>query len=125
MHSVSLRRWVIWGACGVLLAGCLNRPAATPEAPMMVYRSAGALQCEPGSGRNLAQDEAALAHAGIASRCARVVDDGRLRIQQCGTDSGRYHRFQIAARDLPAAEALGFQPLAAGDPALSGDCDPL
>lgn len=105
--------WMGWGAALVLglLAGCQNRAAIEAEVPVMIYLSAGALQCEPGSGRNLAQDEAALARAGITSRCAQVADDGQMRIQLCGSDSGRIHLFQIAAHDLAAAQGLGFQPL--------------
>ncbi len=99
---------LLFGAA--LLTACQGRPMASSDAPVTIYRSAQALQCEPESGVSLAQAEAELAHAGVAGRCGQVGDDGAMRIQLCGADSGRIHLFRIAASDLTAAQALGYQP---------------
>jgi len=105
------------------LTACQSRSVATQEAPVQIYRSAQALQCEPTSGISLAQAEAELAHAGIAARCGQAAQDGAMRIQMCGADSGRIHLFRVAASQLEAAKALGYETTEALESLPQSYCD--
>lgn len=110
MHIVNKSGVLTALVAAVLLTACQSRSVAPQQAaPVQVYRSAQVLQCEPASGISLAQAEAELAHAGIAARCGQVAQDGVMRIQMCGADSGRIHLFRVAAHQLAAAKALGYE----------------
>lgn len=109
MHIVNKSGFLTVLVAAVVLTACQSRSVAPQqEAPVQIYRSAQVLQCEPASGVSLAQAEAELAHAGIAARCGQVSQDGAMRIQMCGADSGRIHLFRIFKSQLPVAMRLGF-----------------
>ena len=75
-----------------------------------VAKSAGAIQCQ-GAGLSLAALQGQLTEAKVAVREAACGADGVVYPAVCGAPGGRIGVFQIAAADLPAAEAAGFKPL--------------
>lgn len=124
MRIVNKSGFIAVLAGALLLTACQARSVAPQqESAVQIYRSAQMLQCEPGSGVSLAQAEAELAHAGIAARCGQVSQDGAMRIQMCGADSGRIHLFRVAAHQLAAAKALGYETTEALESLPQSYCD--
>lgn len=124
MHIVNKSGLLTVLTSALVLTACQSRSAAPQqEPPVQIYRSAQMLQCEPTSGVSLAQAEAELAHAGIAARCGQVSQDGAMRIQMCGADSGRIHLFRVAAHQVAAAKALGYETTEALESLPPSYCD--
>ena len=77
---------------------------------MKVFKSRGAVQCE---GRGTAPEamRAELERAGVRVQASACGSDGRMRPAVCGAGTDEINLFDIAAADLPRAQALGFAPL--------------
>jgi hypothetical protein len=123
MHIVNKTGFISVLMAALTLAACQSKSVTPQEPPVQVFRSAQVIQCEPASGISLAQAEAELAHAGIAARCGQVAQDGAMRIQMCGADSGRIHLFRVAAHQLETAKALGYETTEAFDSLPPSYCD--
>lgn len=74
---------------------------------VLVYKYDGSLQC----GKGKAQTVEAMAKelAGIQIFSSLKKPDGMMHIQVCGSITGMANVYEIAAKDLPKAEAKGFQ----------------
>lgn len=92
-----------------MLGACASEGQLTND--VKVYKSDGSLQCE-GGGIPLEAMEEELTEVGINVFCAQKANDGMARITVCGADTGNINVYTIDRADLPAAEALGFGPVA-------------
>ena len=90
----------------VSLAGCNQTTAA--EGNSKVFKSSGALQCQPDSGTSVEDTQTELVNAGIDVICAQVGGDGIFRPAVCDTETGIINVFEIRTVNLSDAEALGF-----------------
>lgn len=97
----------------VTLSGCAA-PAPSASGPggdvVKVFKNRGALQCE-GRGTPPEAMRAELERAGVRVQASACGSDGRMRPAVCGAGTGEINLFDIAAADLPGAQALGFAPL--------------
>lgn len=91
-----------------------NKPAKSPEAPMAkvtdrirVFKYDGSLQCN--QGKAIAIETMQKELKGIEVFSSENKADSLMRIQQCGTPTGRANVFEIARENLDAAKKLGFQ----------------
>ena len=98
-------------------ASATSAASATPG--VLVVKSRGSLQCDASAGTPPAAMSAQLEAAGIAVRRSGCATDGRLHPARCGAPTGELNLFEIAAADLPKAEAQGFARLSGlrSDPA--------
>jgi hypothetical protein len=77
-------------------------------------RPDGTKQCEPKPDERalLSGARKELRRAGVRVVDMRRVQDGKMRMQMCGSPTGFMIRIRIAASDREKAGALGFAPLA-------------
>jgi hypothetical protein len=86
-------------------------PAAESSgAIVQVYKYDGSVQCG-GPGVSLAKMADELTHRGVHVIAMRKGTDGLLHPYICGAPDGVINVFEIDARGLSEAEALGFKPL--------------
>ena len=72
-----------------------------------VAKPDGSLQCEPDSGLGL--DQMALEQlAGIEILSSSKQNDGLVRIQVCGTETGMLNTYRIHSKDLVRVQKAGF-----------------
>ena len=72
-----------------------------------VAKADGSLQCEPNSGLDLermAEDQL----AGIEILSSSKQNDGLIRIQVCGTETGMLNTYRIQSKDVPKVLKAGF-----------------
>ena len=101
----------------VLSACAAHAPASSPAGDVVkVFKSRGAVQCE-GRGTAPKAMRAELERAGVRVQASACGSDGRMRPAVCGAGTDEINLFDIAAADLPRAQALGFAPL----PQLKGE----
>lgn len=88
--------------------------AKTPEAPMTkptdrvrVFKYDGSLQCNQGKAVPLETMRQELKDIEVFA--SENKPDSLMRIQQCGTPTGRANVYEIAREHLDAAKKLGFQ----------------
>lgn len=96
-------------ALAVPLGGCA---AASAEARVSVYTSAGTRQCEPAATDPMPAALARLAAAGVEASAPRCGHDGRIRAAMCGMSDGRILVVDVPAAALVKAKELGWRPLA-------------
>ncbi|MBX3019399.1 MAG: hypothetical protein KF767_16045 [Bdellovibrionaceae bacterium] len=91
-----------------------TKATKNPEAPMAkvtdrirVFKYDGSLQCNQGKAISLETMQKEL--KGIEVFSSENKPDSLMRIQQCGTPTGRANVFEIARENLDAAKKLGFQ----------------
>ena len=111
------------GLCAFLVMACANHPCRTvdtsrlseakmPEsqhdAHISVYKYDGSRQC--GMGVSIPLDDMSKQLEGIPVFSKKSQNDGLMRIQVCGAQTGNAHVFEILQRDLDKAKKLGFQP---------------
>lgn len=72
-----------------------------------IYKYDGSLQCSMGKAVPPEEMEKQLKGITVFSRENKA--DGMMRIQVCGTPTGRANVFEIERKDLEAAKKLGFQ----------------
>lgn len=83
-----------------------QKPLEKNPGRIWVSRTEGSLQCQPGTGKSLADSAAELSGIVVYKKLARL--DGLMRVQMCGTPTGRLHVFEIDAGRLADAEKRGF-----------------
>ena len=83
-----------------------QQPLSRTPGRVWVSRPDGSLQCQNGSGKTVAESARDLAGVVVYKRETRL--DGLMRVQLCGTPTGRLHVFEIDARRLREAERRGF-----------------
>lgn len=91
------------------LAACSGGKDDTSTTPK-VFKYAGATQCE-NDGTSVEQMQTELTDAGIAVACAQRAGDGYVYPACCGCASGLINVYQIDPQDIPAAQALDFEPV--------------
>jgi hypothetical protein len=74
---------------------------------IFVYKYDGSKQCEENTGTDLEKMSEELSGIKIFSMSKK--SDGQIRVQVCGALTGMANVYEIAAKDLPKAEALGFK----------------
>jgi hypothetical protein len=101
--TTSKRRWAL--VLVVALSACSH---AVPAAPVAVFHSLGAHQCEAGG---VTPDELAerLRAAGVDVLGVSCGNDGRMRPAMCGAPDGRLAVFDIAPGQRDTALAQGFR----------------
>lgn len=82
--------------------------AQAPKATgtVRVFKPDGSKQCE-GGGVELADMEKQLKGIRIVSR--EKANDGKMRIQMCGADTGQINVYEIPSGDLAKAQKAGFK----------------
>ncbi|HEX4926213.1 MAG TPA: hypothetical protein VFV50_19120 [Bdellovibrionales bacterium] len=80
--------------------------APKPTGTVRVYKPDGSKQCE-GGGIELADMEKQL--KGIKVLAREKANDGKMRIQMCGADTGQLNVYEIPAGDLAKAQKAGFK----------------
>ena len=75
--------------------------------PVKVFKYDGSKQCEPNTGTTL--EKMAIELDGIEILSSETKNDGRMRVQMCGTPTGQAHIFEIASKDLEEAKKRGFE----------------
>ena len=73
-----------------------------------VYKYDKSLQCEPG-GISVTEMQKSLEEAGIKVKCAKKSEDGLMRIQSCGSPTGKINVYEIPEAKLSIAESLKFK----------------
>lgn len=73
-----------------------------------VYKYDGTLQCEMGDEISLATMKREL--QGIEVYREEKRSDGQMRIQMCGSPTGRANLYEIAETDVEKAKEKGFEP---------------
>ena len=81
--------------------------AAKPLATVKVFKYDGSKQCGQAAGQDVAAMEKQLKGVTVISR--DKANDGKMRIQMCGADTGQANVYEIRAADLKAAEKAGFK----------------
>ena len=81
------------------------------EAAFKVFKYDGSLQCNPGSGTDLATMAQELINAGIDVICAQKGHDGMARVTVCGAETGNINVYTIPPESGPDADAIGFTPV--------------
>lgn len=87
-----------------------GREVKVPSSPInrvKVYKSDGSLQC--GMGKVIPLAEMAAQLQGIKVHSSENKNDGKMRIQVCGSPTGQANVYEIDRSDLEKALALGFQ----------------
>lgn len=74
---------------------------------VLVYRYDGSLQCNQGIPTTLEKMKEDL--KGITVHSMEKRNDGQMRIQVCGTNTGTANVYEIDEKDLAEALKLGFQ----------------
>jgi hypothetical protein len=74
---------------------------------VFVSKADGSLQCK--KGKAISVDKMKEELKGIEVFSAAKKQDGLMHIQLCGSPSGMFNVFEIATKDLPAAEKLKFK----------------
>lgn len=74
---------------------------------VFVYKYDGSKQCDETPG--LALKEMAADFSGVKIFSMDKKNDGQIRVQVCGALTGMANVYEISAKDLPKAEALGFK----------------
>ncbi|MGH1468958.1 MAG: hypothetical protein ACRBBP_08790 [Bdellovibrionales bacterium] len=74
---------------------------------VLIYKYDGSKQCEEKTGADL--DEMAKELSGLKIFSMSKKSDGQMRVQVCGALTGRANVYEVSAKDLPKAEALGFK----------------
>lgn len=72
-----------------------------------VFKPDGSLQC--GQGKTISLEEMQRELSGIHVFSSENLTDGKMRIQLCGTPTGKNNVYEILESDLAKAQALGFQ----------------
>lgn len=80
---------------------------AKPNDRVRVFKYDGSLQCNQGKAVPLETMKKELKDIRVFG--AENKADSLMRIQQCGTPTGRANVYEIAREDLDAAKKLGFQ----------------
>lgn len=80
---------------------------AKPTDRVRVFKYDGSLQC--GQGKAVALESMKKELKGIEVFSSENKADSLMRIQQCGTPTGRANVYEIARDNLDAAKKLGFQ----------------
>jgi hypothetical protein len=96
-------------ALAVVTCGCVAAHHNSDPPTARVYKLAGIIQCQPGSGLSLTDMERPLTDAGLHvldSYCAGI--EGTVSPAMCGLDNGVIGVFELSARDAERAEALGL-----------------
>jgi hypothetical protein len=83
------------------------------EARVKVFKSDGSRQCAKNSGVKVSDMAKTL--QGIPIFSMERSDDGKMRIQACGTSTGQINVYEISEADLEKAKALGFALLPTSD----------
>lgn len=127
--SSSLVAYCLLLACVCLTSGCADKPCREARRPELdrtgdpenlasqqplprtpgrvwISRPDGSLQCQNGSGKSVSESARDLAGVVVYRRETRL--DGLMRVQLCGTPTGRLHVFEIDERRLKEAERRGF-----------------
>lgn len=74
---------------------------------VFVYKYDGSKQCDDTPGADL--KEMAAEFSGVKIFSMNKKSDGQIRVQVCGALTGMANVFEISAKDLSKAEALGFK----------------
>jgi hypothetical protein len=96
-------------ALAVMACGCVAAHHNSDPPTARVFKFAGIIQCQPGSGLSLTDMERPLTDAGLHvldSYCAGI--EGTVLPAMCGTSNGVMGVFELSARDAERAEALGY-----------------
>ncbi len=96
--------------CSLLVFSLHNVFAAT-EPTVKVFKSAGALQCEPQSGSLPDVMRKELEKAGISVKAVACGHDGKMYTAMCGSPNGAINIFEIPIRKVSQAVMLGFAKL--------------
>lgn len=72
-----------------------------------VAKPDGSLQC--GQGKPVSLEEMQRELSGIQIFTSENLSDSKIRIQLCGTPTGKHNVYEILEVDLPKAANLGFQ----------------
>lgn len=113
-------------AFSLLLVSCASGPCKEPKAPadrpltpavapsqktaevkIKVAKSDGSKQCGAKQGLTPEAMESQLKGIKVYSR--EKKNDGLMRIQMCGADTGQHNVYEIDASQLEAAKKLGFE----------------
>lgn len=81
--------------------------ATKPSDRVRVFKYDGSLQCNMGKSVALAEMQKDLKSIQVFS--SENKSDSLMRIQQCGTPTGKANVYEIDRKDLDAAKKLGFQ----------------
>jgi hypothetical protein len=96
-------------ALAVVACGCVAAHHIPYPPTARVFKLAGVIQCQPGTGLSLTDMERPLTDAGLRvldSYCASI--EGGAIPAMCGGSNGVIGVFELSARDAERAEALGF-----------------
>ncbi len=74
---------------------------------IVIAKADGSLQCEPNSGLNLNQMAGELL-AGIEILSSSKQNDGLVRVQVCGEETGILNTYKIYGKDIIKARKAGF-----------------
>jgi hypothetical protein len=77
------------------------------KAHIFVAKPDGSLQCKKGKGVPLEKMRDELKGIEVFSQAKK--QDGLMHVQLCGSPTGRHNLYEIAAKDLAAAEKLKFK----------------
>jgi hypothetical protein len=106
---------LIFGACAnhpcravdVTRLSEANMPASQHDSHVFVYKYDGSKQC--GMGVTIPIEDMAKELDGKPIFSRKSQNDGFMRIQVCGAQTGNAHVFEILEKDLASAKLLGFQ----------------
>lgn len=74
---------------------------------IFIYKYDGSKQCEEHTGTDI--DDMRTELLGIKIFSMSKKSDGQMRVQVCGALTGKANVYEISAKDLSKAEALGFK----------------
>ena len=122
LMKVSCQNWAARIFICVLLSACANHPcrsvdtsrvseanmpASQHDTHIFIYKYDGSHQC--GMGVPIPLEDMAKDLDGIPIFSKKSQNDGLMRIQVCGAQTGNAHVFEILDKDLDRAKKLGFQ----------------
>jgi hypothetical protein len=97
---------------GLVVAALLSASLVHARELVTMERPDGTKQCEPKPDEQalLSAAKKELRRAGVRVVEMRREQDGKMRMQMCGSPTGFAIRIRIAASDREKARALGFAP---------------
>lgn len=84
-------------------------PGTMPTDAIWIERMDGEKSCEHGTAQSLAEGANELKNVGVQVFDSLKGSDGKMRVQMCGTPTGKSNRYRIRKADLEKARSIGFQ----------------